>query len=337
MDKMTEREYRAYNALSYSFLKELKHVGPKVIVNGMDHKDSAGMTLGSLVDLMMTTPEYDFNNDFIISKYQLNLSGTTAMDNIIKYLYENPEYPIDEESMLNLTLTLDLWNKMGREAKLGRIFTEQFNEQYQLLQALRNGKLVISEEDYVIAMQMVETLKTHDFTREIFKPKDNAEILFQEAILFKIDGTDTKSLLDIIIVDHDNKKIYPKDLKTGAEYSFLGNFFRYEYALQAAMYTLAITSWKTDKYNDYEIMPFEFIYISRANPLIPFIYTMSKDFIQDNIDGYTNKYNEFNKGIVGLVDDYKWYIQNEIYDIKRDLWENKGRIMLVNNQKIDNE
>lgn len=337
MNINNEKEYRAYPALSYSFLKELNQVGPKIILDGMDKKVSSGLTLGSLVDNLMTLDDYDWQDDFVITKFGLDFNGGTALDSILKHLYENPDCSVKEEDMLDLSERLGLWSKIkDRQKRIDRIFTEKFNEQYQLLSSIRAGKSIITEDDFTLALTMVDTLKSHRFTMDIFDAKPNVDIIYQVPVLYKIEGEDCKSLLDMVIVDHNSKRIYPNDLKTGAEKNFLKNFNRYEYYLQGAMYSLAIDDWKMQHgYDEYDVMPFKFIYISRANPYQPLVYEMDDAFILDHINGFQNIYNEYENGIIDLVKNYRWYIQNDIYDAKRHLHEQNGLIKLKNNKKLN--
>lgn len=332
---MIEAEYRKLDAVSYSFLKDLSTVGPKVIVETKDKKQTSGLTLGNLVDSMMTNPKYDWRDDYVISKYSLDLSGEDAVSRLVCYLNDNPAAGRDEDNILTIAEGLGLLaNIKDRNKKLARLMNDKYKSLLETLDLLNNGKFIILEEDFNMAMQMVETLQTHEFTSDIFNPKGKMDVMYQTAIVFKINGILCKSLLDIILIDHENKKIYPKDLKSGAEESFLKNFSRYKYYLQAAMYTIALKDFvQQNNLQEYEIMPFEFIYINRYNPYLPQLYTMSRDYIDDYIVGFKNKYGEWEKGIFSLIEDYKWYIKNNVYDMMRSLKENHGKTILINTSK----
>src|SRR6056297_1253729 len=105
---ITEEEYRGLNALSYSFIKDFITVGPEVIINGIEKKESFGLSFGSLVDKIITEENYDYSRDYVISQYSLDLNGDDAVSIILRFLKENPEYPIDNDSMLKLLYELDL-------------------------------------------------------------------------------------------------------------------------------------------------------------------------------------------------------------------------------------
>lgn len=332
---MTEKEYRTLNAVSYSFLKDLKQIGPKAIL-GVTEKDStSGMTLGTLVDKMTSNADYDWSEDFIITDEYLDLSGDTAVSQIIKYLNENPDYPTNDDNILLLSEQLGLLSGIkDRDKRAARILGDKFNSQFNILSESKKGKQIISQSDFELGMAMHLTLVTHQFTSRFFQDFGWNYILTQVPIQFKINEVNCKSLLDRVIIDHLNKTIEPIDIKTGEEKSFLSNFNRYEYYLQAAMYCLAVDQFKLQQgLDDYEVLPFKFIYISRNNPNLPLIYEMDEQFVLDHINGFINKYGEIEKGILQLIDDYSWYIANEVYDVKREIFEANGVIKLKNFNK----
>lgn len=136
--------------------------------------------------------------------------------------------------------------------------------------------------------------------------------------------------MDKIVVDHDNKIVYPYDIKTGTEFNFMSNFYRYKYFYQGALYTAAIESivQTQPEFSGYKVEPFRFIYLSRQNTDLPLIYTMTEKYIEKVMTGYVNKSGYEIKGILELVDDYKWYINNNEFTLRRDIVENNGEIIL---------
>jgi len=76
---------------------------------------------------------------------------------------------------------------------------------------------------------------------------------------------------------------------------------------------------------EYEVLNgFNFIYVSRDNPYVPFIYKMKLDYINLVLEGFETVNGAKIKGIYELLDDYSWYKQNEIYDTTKEIYENKG-------------
>jgi hypothetical protein len=82
-----------------------------------------------------------------------------------------------------------------------------------------------------------------------------------------IDDFEVRGMLDLVIIDHFNKTIYPIDLKTSStpEWEFFRSFIKWRYDIQARLY------WQILKYNidqhsefkDYEVADFTFIVINK--------------------------------------------------------------------------
>ena len=82
-------------------------------------------------------------------------------------------------------------------------------------------------------------------------------------------------MLDLVVVDHKNKLIYPCDLKTSGhpEYKFFESFIRWSYYIQAAQYSRILEEViKQDEYfKDFKIMPYRFIVVNRQT-LTPLVW-----------------------------------------------------------------
>ena len=93
------------------------------------------------------------------------------------------------------------------------------------------------------------------------------EVLHQPKLLTEYAGIPIKVMLDFVLVDHNAKKIYIKDLKTtGApEYLFYKSFVKWNYDIQAELYKYAVeTVIKTDEaFKDYSVEPFAFIVVNK--------------------------------------------------------------------------
>ena len=134
-----------------------------------------------------------------------------------------------------------------------------------------------------------------------------------------------------IIINNNDKVIKPFDIKTGSEYNFMANFYRYKYYYQAALYTAAIHSivQMNPEFAGYKVEPFRFIYLSRQNPELPLIYEMSDEYIENVMKGFVSNGYE-TRGVLDLVNDYKWYIENNEFNLSRNIVENNGLIKINN-------
>jgi hypothetical protein len=320
-ENITEEEYRAVERPSYSFFKELDDKGPSIIRDGVDFKMSPGLTLGSIVDNLITQEGYDPLEEYHITNIAPDLSGKTHHSNLLKYIYDNQIKDPSEDVLL------DACKKLGFK-KNPSLNDSKFEAQLNMVKGMLNGKKYLNQREYELALQMSETLQMHPYTRDIFNPGFEVEAVNQAIILFTLKGLPVKGMLDKVLIDHEKKVIYPYDLKTGTPFDFLQNFWIYKYYLQGGMYTAAIYYIKENhpEFKDYEVDPFRFIYISRARPNLPLVYEMPKKFIEYGLTGWTTIGGRKYKGILELVEDYKWYVENDEYDLTKEIVENKGLI-----------
>ena len=322
-ENISEEEYRAIKRPSYSFFKDLDDKGPSIIRDGTEFKMSKGLTLGSIVDNLVTQPGYNPLEEYKITNIAPDLSGSTHHSKLLKDVYDAKIKDPDEDYLK------DACKRLGFK-KSPSLTDSKFEAQLNMVKGMLNGKKYLNQREYELAIQMAETLKSHDYTKDIFNPGFDYEIVDQAIILFTLLGLPVKGMLDRVNIDHENKVIYPIDLKTGAVYNFLQNFWNYKYYLQGGMYTAAIyyIIESHPEFKDYTVAPFRFVYISRERPDLPLVYEMPKKFIEYGLKGWTTNTGREYKGILDLVDDYKWYIENEQYDLPRDIVENNGVVTI---------
>ena len=118
-----------------------------------------------------------------------------------------------------------------------------------------------------------------------------------------------------------------------------------EHKGQAAFYMQALFQWciQQDKYLDYKILNFKFIVESTVNPGNPLVFTCSSELLDIGKNGrqpyklcdkpYISseyitymKFDEI-KGFHQLIEDYKWYMENE-FEKNRKIVESQGEFQL---------
>ena len=67
--QVTEEEYRADKALSYSTLAKFKRSGFNGLNNLFDKVETPSLTFGSAVDSIITGGEEEFNERFFVAKF----------------------------------------------------------------------------------------------------------------------------------------------------------------------------------------------------------------------------------------------------------------------------
>ena len=344
-------DYYTNPAISQSQLKLLLGPDPSIF-NTIQEPDlyfeeKKHFIIGDGVDMQLTRPIEEFNQKFHISNLQNKPSDT--IKSIVNQVYDHVKEVHGRE-----ILTIDRypnaildscndhnyqpnWKDSTRVAKI----VEAWEYWEDLKQA--EGKVVLSQEENDLISQIVMSIRTNPTTSKYFETSRDIEILDQYSIYFNYEGVDCKALLDRIIVNHKNKTIQPIDFKTMGDQTlyFPKSLRQRRYDIQAAFYTEALKSKKV--YETYEILPFKFIVESTVNPGNPLVFTCSSELLDIGKNGrqpyklcdkpYVSseyitymKFDEI-KGFHQLIEDYKWYMENE-FEKNRRIVEAQGEFQL---------
>jgi hypothetical protein len=194
------------------------------------------------------------------------------------------------------------------------------------------NKQVISAEDLDNAHEIVSILKTHKYTKNLFRD-DDPYLYYQFKVKFEYKGFQFLSLLDIVEIDHNNKTIQLKDLKTGAKNhnEFMNSFLKYNYHFQAKIYQIAgETIKKMLQIEEYKLKPFQFIYISRYEKL-PIIFTVTDKWMEAAQKGFTTPSGYNYLGLDEAIDLIEWHLTNNVYNMSKEVYEANGNINLKDN------
>lgn len=306
--------------------------------------------IGNGVDIQLTRPIEEFNQKFHISNLQNKPSDT--IKSIVNQVYDRVKetYPNIETIQNYNNAILDACNDHNyqpnwkTETRIAKII-EAWEYWEDLKQA--EGKVVLSQEENDLISQIVMSIRTNPTTSKYFETSKDVEILDQLAIYFSYCDIDCKALLDRVIVDHKNKTIQPIDFKTMGDQTiyFPKSLRQRRYDIQAAFYMQALFQWciQQDKYLDYKILNFKFIVESTVNPGNPLVFTCSSELLDIGKNGrqpyklcdkpYISseyitymKFDEI-KGFHQLIEDYKWYMENE-FEKNRKIVESQGEFQL---------
>lgn len=345
--KITEPEYRDLDYPSYSLLGSISKQGVDVL-NGV--KGGFQLKFGSLVDDMCFEPSKLVNYyhgtanktitgnpkaivDLILAGID---SGVGSEDTVEGFLKPRSRKITDEISdyskeIIAAARTLGVYSKYTEEKIIATITADKVADYFRdKLQS--RGKIHIKPEMWFAATEAATTLKTHDFTRMYFEAEDGVELFYQYKFVQNINGTDVKGMLDCLVVDHNEKVIYPVDLKTGESpvTMFDEVLLLHKYYLQASLYREAI---KTIVANDpdlegYQVAPFEFVYLSKMNLYKPLIWVADEKLHQAGLVGFTDRFGFKHKGVYELLELYNDCNNGMYGGYSPDVFENDGRIML---------
>ena len=325
-------DYYQIKAISQSQLTNLSY-GPKYYRYNLDkvQEDSDAMLLGSVVDCLITEPD-KFNDIFYISKIS-KPSGQMGEFCDWFYHYEYEETHHDE--LPEGKAYHQVGFKRDTLAKVLERFEVEGRDYYNELVAGRSYK-VISPEMYDMAQKVVDSLLNSEYTKPEF---EGEEVHKQFEILWDYVDKDgdvyaCKSRLDLMIIDHTNKIIYPKDIKVKMDSigDFYSSFVKFRYDLQAAFYTDAVEYFifQNNLFDSngkrYDVAPFRFIVESAKYPGTPLIFQISDNDLKVGRDGGTIKGRKY-KGYKELIEDLKFYERNNRFDYERSVIENRGVVI----------
>lgn len=226
------------------------------------------------------------------------------------------------------------------EDKVLEDFEKNGLEYFEMLMS-NMGKTVVDSSLVDKALGVANRIKNDPFTNKIFdlptaEDTDGHMECFTHFPIqwtYRIDSKRTvecKSELDILLIDHEGKTIYPMDLKTTYDNeSFDYMYIKNGYYLQNAFYHKAVAVWAKDQgMDDYKIMPLDFIVgDTSANNRRPLIYKTSELDIQCGMKGFELRGNHY-RGVEELIDEIAWCEEKNIWDCSRESYKRNGQMEL---------
>lgn len=231
---MTEPEYREVNAISYSMLSGVSKTPASLI--STFKLDTPSLTYGSAVDTLCFDGEEVFKEKFCIN---VGVSPSTIVEKIVRDVMKAIEEANGEligslDDYDTMILDVAKANEYGKgwkdETIIRKIKDEGGRDLFSFTQE-NSGKKILDSFQYENVLNSRNTLYTHPFSKQWFNAEEGEELLFQFPVLFTYKGKPCKSLFDIIKIDHNNKVIYPVDLKTSYDHvlGFPYNFIKWKY------------------------------------------------------------------------------------------------------------
>lgn len=276
---VSEEDYRADKALSYSNLSTFEREGWRNIEHLFDKKESSSLTFGSIVDTLITESVEEFKKRFVVCDFP---PLTDSLITITKYLYNNTLSnslsDIDDEIINQAALINNYYANPKYEKFRIKTIKEQCGEYYSLL-ALSKDKKVISTEDYNKSIACVNELRENEVTKHYFNInpfETNIEKVFQLKFKSEYEDIPVRCMFDLIIVLHDKKTIIPCDLKTSSHYeeNFQESFKQWNYMIQAQLYSYILKKniEKDEYFKNFTIGKWKNIVINK-NTLAPMVWT----------------------------------------------------------------
>jgi hypothetical protein len=277
--QVSEEEYRADPAYSYSTIAKFDREGFEKLDTLFDKVESPSLLFGSCVDTLLTDGQEAFDSRFFVADFpEIADNVKKIVDNIFRE-FSDKYITLDkvpDKDIIFITEMLD-YQKNWKPETRAKVIREKGSEYYNLLY-LAGDKTVITSNFYADVLACIEELKTSEATKWYFQDDDpfddSIERLYQLKFKGEYEGISLRIMMDLALVDHQNKIIYPCDLKTSykEEYNFFKSFIDWKYYIQAQLYW-EILRQNLDKdpyFKDFKLADYRFIVVCNRtrNPLV---------------------------------------------------------------------
>ena len=275
---VTEDQYRADLALSYSTLSRFNREGFDNLAHLFDKTESPSLLSGSVVDTLLTGTKEEFEERFFVADFpELPDKQREIVEGIFHAAKPGESWDKVMDAVILEYLLANNYQPNWKVETRIKVIREAGREYYDLL-TLADGKTVISQKLYQDALDCVETLRKSESTKWYFEADNpfnkNIERLYQLKFKGSYEGINLRCMADLIIVDHEKKIVYPCDLKTSfkPEWRFYKSFMEWGYWIQAQLYWYLIRqAMDEDEYfKDFKLADYRFIVISNRTrkPLV---------------------------------------------------------------------
>lgn len=277
--QVSEPEYRADSALSYSTLARYEREGFNKLNSLYEHITTTSLTFGSMVDTLITGSQEEFDSQFYIDGYPSIGEKEMQVADLLfeKYGDTAPTLlQIFDIDILNIINEVTFQKNWKNETRI-RVIRERCAAYYEV-KVKAKGKTVADLKTYYKVQAAVKALKDSPATHGYFADNDPmSPIKRYYQLKFKacFNGVNYRCMADLIIVDYEDKRIIPCDLKTSGhkEWDFQDSFCKWSYMIQARLYWLIIkANLANDPYfKDFKLEDYRFIVVNKDS-LTPLVW-----------------------------------------------------------------
>lgn len=319
MRSMNEQEYREAEGISRSLLSDFDD-HPMNIKEPREAVESNAFRIGSAFDALMFQSADEWNERYYVATAT---PPTGMMESMVEAAINiKLADPFGDVDVAELAFEASDYKPSYKKTALKQFetFNDYINERCE-----NDGKVCISQQEYEMMSKMKVNCLTDSSAMKFFI-KDvhpDLELKFQVPVFWEQSGLTCKALLDIVLVDHAKKKIYPVDLKTTSSsvYHFASSFIKYKYYLQASMYTAAIEELFVNEISEgYTVENFKFIVVGTTGRNDVLTYTVSDEDLQAGDYGYTDLYGNYHRGWITLLEDLQWHYEHDLWKHPRDVY-----------------
>jgi hypothetical protein len=275
-----EPTYRADEALSYSTIARFAREGFNKLDNLFDKLETPSLTFGSAVDALITGGQEEFDNNFIVADFP---TIPESIEKMVRLLFDEfcithrSLKEIPDEEIIGRTETYKYQLNWRPETR-AKVIREQGEEYYSLLYASGDKKILDTATKEQVD-NAVKALKNSSATKFYFASNNQFDQRWvrEYQLKFKatLNGVNYRCMADLVTTDHENKIVYPIDLKTSShtEWDFFESFIQWRYDIQARLYWRIIRD-NMDRdpvYKDYELADYRFVVVNKKT-LTPLVW-----------------------------------------------------------------
>jgi len=335
----TEANYRAVNLDSSSSLKEFsldrkKYYRKYILGEKVEDADNKAATIGRVVETLLLEP-HEFDGRFYLSSCTTAPTGLMLL--FVDALYKFTAEATDEDGQITRDfedIAKDAYVESGFKIAFDKVlgkFIGTDNEIYykEIREVRSKGLTVLTAQDVTNAEKIVEELRTNFATKDIVNLVNSARYTVHNQFQiegYEVDGHMFKSMMDKVVIDHNEKTIQVYDLKcTWSVENFYEEYYLYRRSyIQAYLYWKAVVSLtKEGELEGYFPNPPKFIVCDSTNYMNPLVYELSKDDLLDAVEGFEHKGRTY-PGVAKILKDLKWAIENDIWNINRENYLSNG-------------
>jgi hypothetical protein len=327
MKSMNEQEYRNAEGISRSLLSDFDD-HPMNIKEPRERVESNAFRIGSAFDALMFQSADEWNERYYVAT---TTPPTGMMESMVAAAINiKLADPFGDVDVAELAFEASDYKPSYKKTALKQFetFEDYINERCE-----NDGKVCISQEEYEMMSRMKMSCLSDSSAKRFFV-KDahpDHELKFQVPVFWEQGGVTCKALLDMVLVDHAEKKIYPVDLKTTSSsvYYFASSFIKYKYYLQASMYTAAIEELFINEISEgYTVENFKFVVVSTTGRNDVLTYTVSDEDLQAGDYGYTDLYGNYHRGWITLLEDLSWHYEHDLWKHPRNVYAHQNDMPL---------
>lgn len=283
--QVEESVYRQDSAYSYSTIAKFEREGFNNLGTLFQKVESPSLLFGSCVDTLITGSQEEFDSLYFVADFpEISDKQRVVVESIFSITKGNTAWDKIDAGVFETALIVKEYQPNWRMETRVKVIREIGKEYYDLL-TLAGDKKIISQRLYQDVLSCVEALRTSESTKFYFEPNnpfdDSIERLYQLKFRGEYEGIPLRGMMDLAVVDHKNKIIYPVDLKTSfkKEWDFPKSFIEWMYFIQAQLYSelLRQNIAGDDYFKDFKIANYRFIVISNGSR-VPLVWEFKQTF-----------------------------------------------------------